>query len=503
MPDRAAKRRPAAAVAAVLACAALAGTTAEPLDTARPASVREQVSRAVRLVRLIESFQPRDPAGPPPNRWTQIVRTAFIYSGALHMFASQSRTIRDVMAQLNAGADDLRRVPETDFMLLALGETPAGGRQPDAPAREVLATEARRFLDALERDGLLLHLHQVADPCRLVAPAPFEGVDAALIFQDTFEQGALKNLASACCARMMFAAADSDHHAFIRGFRSGLRLGNAAAGRPMLIALMNAHAIQNRVIAHAARWVRSGRVDASACRDLLAALADSELPPAALFLEIERLIGHDAIDRFFDRRALEQAAAPEGEVSITDLSRSEAMAVYDEAMDDAVRTLTERAGDEPTRADGHRPTLRLPEGRSDPGGLLRSLLPPVAQLRLSDLEHRCHRAGLITAALIELHRRRHGAIPARLEDLDPADHGDPTPPAPPPDPCDPSRPLGYRPAPDGSYLLYSVGADGTDNAGAPPPAAPGLPPRWREALIPQARFTGTDLVIFPEARPDR
>lgn len=488
------------------------------------ASAQVRPSRAAQLVAIIESFQPRDPAGPPPNRWTEIVRAAFMYSGALHMFASQSESLSSAMDALNAGVEPHHRVPAVEFMLLALDELPSPGSLPRPTPPGVFEAEARKFLDALEQDNLLLHLHQLAGPCRLVAPAPFEGVNAALIFQDTFEQGAIKNLASACCAAMRLAAKDGDRDRFLRSFRSGMRLGYAACGRPMLVSLMNAHAIQNRVMLHAFRAVRDGQVEPDACRELLDAVGELRLPGPAPFVEIERLIGEDAIDRFFDRRAVEQAAAGEDEVvSVSDLTRAEAHAAFNEAMDQALRVLDEQVpatgerGLLPVSYDSDTPgeaappppptttpppgpatfVLRLPQGRTDPDGLLRSLLPPIDHLCMSEQEHRCVLAGLTTAVLVEAHRRRTGALPANLEELSPDDlHqvGGTTLPA---DPFDQSRPLGYRRAGDRTYTLYSVGADRADDGGAGPSSPPGITPRRRDALIPQARFRGTDYVIFP------
>jgi ABC-type transport system involved in multi-copper enzyme maturation permease subunit len=75
---------------------------------------------------------------------------------------------------------------------------------------------------------------------------------------------------------------------------------------------------------------------------------------------------------------------------------------------------------------------------------------------------------LLTALAVERYHRRHGCWPASLSELVPAQLADV-----PADPCD-GNPLRYRRLPDG-VVVYSVGADGTDDGGNldrrnPPPA---------------------------------
>ena len=65
----------------------------------------------------------------------------------------------------------------------------------------------------------------------------------------------------------------------------------------------------------------------------------------------------------------------------------------------------------------------------------------------------------ITALALKRYQLRHGHYPAQLSALVPEFLSDP-----PRDPAD-GKPLRYRPNPDGSFLLYSIGEDGTDNGG--------------------------------------
>lgn len=485
-----------AAIVAATGCAAPHAGVSPTSGVIQPAPV----DYAAQLTALVESYQPADPY--LPNRWSQAVRTAFLYSGAQRMFAAGSPAIRAYL-----GESDAHR-PE-DFVLAPLGELPDAS--PD------LAIEARRFLDALESEQLLLHLHEIAEPCRLIAPPPFRGFNAPLASQETYEQGAIRNLATACCLRMRFAAEDGRPVVLLGAFASGMQLGRTLCGRPMLLSLMNAQVTQNRVMREALLDARAGRLDADTCRSLLVETGRSRLPSPAIFLEMERIIGLDAIDRYFDRKTHEQAAASEGTVSIADLSRTESLAVFETAIDRCRAvlaretnptgphppppappppatsgTLDPAANHGPFAAMLTPPPLEMPPGRSDPDGLLATLVPPVGPMVMGVQEHACIRAGLITGLLLELHRAEHGAYPRSLADLAVADVAI----ALPPDPYAPDRPLGYRP-PDpaegpsslGGYTLYSVGADRVDDGGTPSRR------HNRESLYPPPRSAGSDYVI--------
>lgn len=73
------------------------------------------------------------------------------------------------------------------------------------------------------------------------------------------------------------------------------------------------------------------------------------------------------------------------------------------------------------------------------------------------------RAIVITAIALKRYQLRHGSLPTDLNTLVPGFlHEVPR------DPVD-GKPLRYKPGPDGSYLLYSVGNDGKDDGGAVSP----------------------------------
>jgi hypothetical protein len=74
------------------------------------------------------------------------------------------------------------------------------------------------------------------------------------------------------------------------------------------------------------------------------------------------------------------------------------------------------------------------------------------------------------AIALRLHERRHGALPASLRELVPG-----LLPAVPEDPFDPDRPLKYAPHADGSFTIYSAGADGDDDGAARPGRDPQRP----------------------------
>lgn len=477
---------PFVAVALIGGCAAPSPGVQHPQEAAVPTDYADQ------LMSLVESYQPADPF--LPNRWSQAVRTAFIYSGAQRLFATDSPAVRAYMAASDSHRPD-------DFVAAALGEL--DNAPPD------LAPEARRFLDALESEQLLLHLHEIAEPCRLLAPPPFRGFNSPLASQETYEQGPLRNLADACRLRMRTAAEQGRPAVFLGAFASGMQIGRTLCGRPMLLSLMNAQVTQNRVMLEALRDVRRHRLDAATCRALLDETERSSLPPPAVFLRMERIIGLDAIDRYFDRKVVEQAAPADGAASITDLSHAESVAVFEAAIERCGAILAretgpsrrlEPASSEPaTGAAGPfasiltPPPLQIPEGRTDPDGLLATLIPPMGPMVMGVQEHACTRAGLVTGLLLELHRAAHGEYPRTLAELEVPDVNV----ALPRDPYAPDRPLGYRPpvpadgpAAAGGYTLYSVGADGADNGGTP--ARRGR----REALYPPPRSAGTDFIVI-------
>jgi hypothetical protein len=101
---------------------------------------------------------------------------------------------------------------------------------------------------------------------------------------------------------------------------------------------------------------------------------------------------------------------------------------------------------------------------------LRSLLgdepsPAVASLGSRDMVE-AYRSAILVRFASELHRRRHGSWPASLDQLVPAFL-----PSLPVDPIT-GQPLHYAlQSASGMPLLYSVGVDGIDNGGTPPPQA--------------------------------
>lgn len=482
--------------AALLAggCASRAG--AEDRPPARAEADAAAQRPAERLMALVESYQPLDPHA--PNRWSQAVRTAFLYAGAQKVWAARSERVR-------AWAEEAAGVLPEDFVLTVLGEAPGG-----AQVRE----EVRGLIATLEEQELLRHLHELAGPCRLVAPPPYEGPFAPLVSHETYEQGALKNLAVLCCARMRLSAQDGDEETALRSFASGAGLARAAVGRPMLLGLINAQAIQSRLFTQAQWAVRSARLGAEALDELAGMTRRlTPLPDPALFIEMERIIALDSIDRYFRQRAREETTQARGDEGLGDggesdgvggddavppaapplpppITQEEAEAAMNRAFDRALALLRREV--DPANGDlqaDSEPSIAAPGSgvrllETDFGGrdrdrLLVALMPPVGPLILSELENRCRRAALLTVIELEKHRLRTGGYPAALGEIGAE--------ALPPDPLRPSGPLGYRQVENG-YILYSAGADGEDNGGAK--AA-----RARDALARHPRSAGTDFVL--------
>lgn len=482
------------------------------------------------LMNLVESFQPADPY--LPNRWSQAMRAAFLYGGALRTFTAQSEVVTRYLA-FDGPSRETRAA--SDLMLALIGELPE-----DVPAElaEQMRAEARRLIGILERELILHHLDQLSEPCRLVAPPPYRDENSPLLSQETYELGAFKNLAIVCAARMREQAATGRPLDAMKSLAAGMRLGRAACGRPMLLSLFSGQGIQNRMMLQCIALMRSGDAPAEAgMLDLVERIEERiPLPAPETFIEMERLIGRDAIDRYYgklsEEAAMEALAAasrgvegaepvdPDQPVSSGDdssptpppltpteppvqrLSREEATAALDASLDKCVGYVRERvpavartAGapvDLPLGPAGDPRLVELPPGREDPDQLVRNLLPPVGQMVMGELEHRSIRAAVRAAVLLERHRRAHGVYPANVGQVRvPAVEGEARVAEWPRDPCAPELGLGYRASEDGrSYMLYSVGADGRDD-GAVQAARP------RNALMAGPRGEGTDYVIVP------
>lgn len=488
------------------------------------------------LVDLVESFQPADPY--LPNRWSQAMRAGFLYGGALRTFTAQSEVVSRYLA-VDGPSRPSRAA--SDLMLSLLDELPE-----DVPAElaEQMRAEARRLIAILERESILFHLDQLSEPCRLVAPPPYQDENSPLVSQETYELGAFKNLAIVCAARMREQAAAGRTLDAMKSLAAGMRLGRAACGRPMLLALLSGQAIQNRMMLQAIELMRGGERHADAgMPDLVERIEERiPLPAPETFIEMERLIGRDAIDRYYGKLADEAALAamaraahegaagepdepvnPDQPVSNSDgpvtpppppppsplmdppvqrLSREEALAALDASLDKCVGYIrrqvpsidrpADAAVDLPLGPAGDPRLVELPPGREDPDQLVRNLLPPVGQMVIGELEHRAIRAAMRAAVLLERHRAATGRYPADVSELRvPPREGEVSGPAWPRDPCAPERRLGYRARDDGrSYLLYSVGADGRDDGGA-------AAARPRNALAAGPRGAGTDYVIVP------
>ena len=191
---------------------------------------------------------------------------------------------------------------------------------------------------------------------------------------------------------------------------------------------------------------RRGLLDDPTIAALLAAADSSRLPHPAIFLEIERIIGLESLDAYFDQHAREQAAATaDATVSTTDRTRDEAVLAYNQSIDRAIEILKQELGEvpSPNSAPGLGSDVRHAR---DPRGSHRSprracIARAAAQLtHRVGTGHRCIRAASITGLRLEPHRLANGGYPQTLSQL--------TPP-PPEDPLAPGRLLGYQPPEEG------------------------------------------------------
>jgi hypothetical protein len=127
-------------------------------------------------------------------------------------------------------------------------------------------------------------------------------------------------------------------------------------------------------------------------------------------------------------------------------------------------------------------TARVPEARQKTSRWLTMAIPETLErffMRIGAVE--IQRSLLVAAVALERYKLKHRAYPVALSALSPEFSTEPL-----RDPID-GKPLRYRLNTDGSFVLYSVGEDGLDDAGSPEPLQT-APRQWwraRDAVWPR------------------
>lgn len=412
-----------------------------------------------------------------PNRW----RT---YWDLVARYAGMSQFAVWGVPALRA----LQRDDRSDNAEQVLREITKSSQEPD-PA---LVGPARGFLRDLANTGFFNELDLLTAPARFVPDRSSE----PLLHSEQPQLGHSRELGRLLAIQMRLAAADRDQWPFWRAGRQGLALARGAAYAGGVSAHLAAVAVQADVLREV-RWaLQKGRLEPGACRELIAAMNDLEMPNATLAIRCERLHALEVIAGMYDKvegrfGAPEAPNAPPeapkesdpktaagngvGDAQPVDMqafvpksTRAEAVALMDRFFEAWLESLSPspevRRTAEALLADIRRRV-------TEPGD-------PVAESPVSFsvfnvpavdgvITHAAAvRAGTLVMLAIELYRAERGELPATLDQLVPEFLTQV-----PLDPCMSGTAIRYRrgekPAEgDASgYLLYSVGADGMDDGG--------------------------------------
>ena len=294
----------------------------------------------------------------------------------------------------------------------------------------------------------------------------------------TSASSSIRRLARFVAARMRLAAAEGDWPAVEASVHHLRALVRAASTDAPLIGWLVAAAVEAMALQH------THEVVASAPEATLARLRaiwepSGWSPPIADAFGRERTYSYEELtESTFVRLNNDQRA-----------KREAALRLELDAMFDLLHELALLDGPA-RRISPHAEALQKLE--SDLGGSWKPEFRVIAELpsalkysiATSD-QQQVHRLGLRTRLALELFKRRHGTYPPSLEALVPEFRD-----AVAPDAVS-GKPLVYRLEPDGTFVLYSVGYDQTDDGGRFPKADHG-----HDAL--RSKGEGFDFPIWPQ-----
>lgn len=407
------------------------------------------------------SAQPQPPA--PPSYADQL--DAFLRQGLTPDQVSRSEALDDEIVAIAEAIDAINE----DFSREALQRPEFAGVEPSKwfvdvsqlfptasfqpEARDLAA--AREVLERYEASGLFARLNIALEAPRTAKWRTWRNCLAALPLDSL---SAIRRIAQACTARMIVAAGNGEVEKAADSFDMTLRLAGVTSDGS---ALMIERLVSISVHALAVNQARSLMTN-EAGAELARAFADrmdrfARLPDGPTFFEAERAFSRAWIEH--DGRLARARFAGPG---------------YLRALDDYFDIAARRAGMtyRERRADPFDEEKWL-EGRARWWSTIDNDLRYLAKTEkvLDNLDQiRCESLGLRAMIAIECFRADHGAPPVALAALIPKYL-----PALQSDPYAEGAPLRYLridPADDAlrrDYLLYSVGADGTDNNGVPPP----------------------------------
>jgi len=355
---------------------------------------------------------------------------------------------------------------------------------PDAP--EAVRELARESMKDAREQGLFEQSARVAQAPRFVRPMDQGGPVINMLLPNL---GSARNMARFQVARARIALEEGDPAQFVVAMEETLALGRALSHQATLIDHLVGIAIHALVLGEIRRQMMTGALDAEEIAGLLEAIDRQPLGPLGIAIEGERMNVLDVIQRTYtddgngggrflpaEFAALSASMGAATGASLGGLASSPIANVAG-TLFPSRRQMTETVD---TFYFGIIDLSELPHHRRedapfDPGAfvdwrdwryvLLQTMVPAFNRTLQSQSQIQLSRAGTRLMLAIELHRARHGALPESLQELVPGELAE--------IPADPYSPDGlvYRrvePEDDEhgrDYLLYSVGADRTDDGG--------------------------------------
>ncbi|MEZ6243014.1 MAG: hypothetical protein R3B57_08225 [Phycisphaerales bacterium] len=462
-----------------------------------------------KLGELIERFQPSDAGPDAPDAYDLLLQ-------ALERSVALDEEIRDLMEQEMAS-----RFPDPGEAAYLDMESIEDPTIPHINTRDLSADEAKNlqreynklfsayameYLDALRESGVYDLLDQMAVAPRAV---PDVGTAHPMAVRMLDSLGHSRALARALKAQFLLSVRRGDPIAAARAHEHVLAIARTLSYDPTLISRLVVYAL----LALADGMVQDAFASESLDADTIRALLNNEqrrrsLAPHAMMLEGERLLTLDTIAITHSDDGAGSGYALPTEMSLLTGSAFAANApsprnipglglprkratvqLANEYFDACVARASLAPRDRVDDADWKRLLERIDDSK-----LLSAILSTIGTAQQFDDAATCRSAGMRLRLAIELYRARHAEPPPSLDALLPT-YLD----AIPQDPFAHDASFIYRPLPEPDehgrvYLLYSVGADGQDDACAE------LPSNTRhQALMPG--HAGADYAFTP-ASPD-
>ncbi len=380
-----------------------------------------------------------------------------------------------------------------DFSLLdtEFGASGLGAADDPAAERDTFQrrrNDARRMLEKYREVGVFDTL-ALAITKPVIIREKHEGRLIEILLPDL---GACRDFARANAARMRLARSAADQSDFVAAYEQSHGLARLCTTEPIIISNLVGVAINALAGSEARRAIMSGELSAKTLRDLAAAMdRQGALHPMSRALEGEHLFALDIIQwthtddgRGDGRRIVSESMklrSWSGEPTTRPVTKFVNLAApfYPSKKEIIASTneiyekLAEQAGlpfhkRQQSKWNADQVVSTLPWNYD----VLKLVLPALSRASMSADLGMMELAGLRILVAIELYRAERGRLPATLDELVPAYL-----PKLPADPFAADGKFRYRilPAPDAqkrTYLLYSVGFNGQDDAGNEELAAP-------------------------------